>query len=161
MAADNDGCSGVRSSQPPCESQVSFDGLGGFVADDTIATLRGPWQKSTIAAGVHRGYLHDGALGDGSCVGVFPAYLEPGSYAIQIAYTSHANRATNIPIEVRIGREVMRFRLIQCQAPSGGAAFHTIGILQLGGETQVVLGNEGADGHVIIDAVRFVEQSPR
>ena len=54
----------------------------GIVIDDT-ARLEGRWRKSTIAAGVHRGYLHDGDLRDGSCTATFAAELDPGSYRVE------------------------------------------------------------------------------
>ena len=37
-------------------------------------------------------------------------------------------------------------------------AFHQLGVRHLGGPTSIVISNEGANGHVIIDAVRFRPQ---
>ncbi|MFN3244248.1 MAG: FAD-dependent oxidoreductase [Planctomycetota bacterium] len=135
---------------------VRLDRLTGIVVDDTQAWLEGPWRMSNIQAGVHRGYRHDQARGDGSCRATFAAELEPGCYEVQVAYTAHRNRASNVPVEVRAGREVYRVTVDQRKASAGGEGFHTVGAWMLGGPVEVVVHNDGADGHVIVDAVRFL-----
>ena len=134
-----------------------LDALKGTVIDDTRADLTGPWQKSGVAAGVHQGYMHDDARRDGSCVATFKAELDPGRYDVQVAWVANPNRATNVPVAVTSGREVRKYTINQRENP-GSMGFRTLGTLHLGGPTTVRLSNEGTDGHVIADAVRFVSK---
>ncbi|MFK7738728.1 MAG: FAD-dependent oxidoreductase [Planctomycetota bacterium] len=131
-------------------------GLEGIVIDDTQAALTGSWKQSTRAAGIHRGYQHDDGIGDGTCKASFSADLEAGSYEVQIAYTEHANRATNVSVGVVAGRKRYSFVINQRQPPTGHAGFHTLDTLLLAGPTTIDITNHAADGHVIVDAVRFV-----
>lgn len=140
------------------ERYTSLSDLSGVVIDDSEATLVGPWQHSTVAAGVHRGYLHDGNRSDNSCRAVFTADLDPGSYELQIAYTPHANRATNVPIRLTSSSEVHRFTLNQRRSPVGSDGFHLISALMLGGTTTVAIKNDDTNGYVVVDAVRFVRK---
>lgn len=80
----------------------------GIVIDDTQAKLTGPWKKSTISAGIHQGYQHDGDKRDGSCTAIFATNLESGEYQILVAYTANPNRTTNVPVTLQAGREVHR-----------------------------------------------------
>ncbi|MCK5941080.1 MAG: FAD-dependent oxidoreductase [Planctomycetes bacterium] len=130
--------------------------LSGTVVDDSAAALEGPWQRSRVAAGVHRGYLHDGDRRDGSCIATFSAELAPGRYEVQIAYTAHANRAGNVRVQVTAGREPRTYRVDQRRPPNGEHGFHTLATSMLAGPVEVRIDNAGADGHVIVDAVRFV-----
>lgn len=137
---------------------IPLASLEGKVIDDTQAKLQGPWQKSTIAAGVHRGYFHDGDARDGLCTATFATELEPGSYEVQVAYTPRGNRATNVPVELRALRLVHHFTVNQQRRPNGTNGFHTITTRMLGGPTTVVIANRDTDGHAIVDAVRFVKR---
>jgi hypothetical protein len=140
-------------------SFVPLASLRGVVVDDTGAQLEGPWKKSTVASGVHRGYLHDGGTADSACLARFTADLDPDLYDIEVAYTPHGNRASNVPIRVTSSREVHRFTVDQRKKPGAGA-FHVIDTLHLGGPTTVLISNRETDGHVVIDAVRFVKRQP-
>jgi len=139
---------------------IPLQGLKGVVVDDTAATLTGPWQMSTIAAGVHEGYLHDGDLRDGSCGAKFAADLEPGRYEVQVAYTPNQNRATNVPVTITGAGKPLSFTINQRETPNRGV-FHSLGITALNGAVMVELGNRGTDGHVIADAVRFLPTPER
>jgi hypothetical protein len=137
---------------------TSLSDLSGIVVDESKATLTGPWQHSTVAAGVHSGYLHDGNRADNTCRAAFTADLEPGCYEIQMAYTPHANRATNVPVRLTSSREVHHFTLNQRHSPVGPQGFHVITTLMLAGPTTVVVTNTSTDGYVVVDAVRFARR---
>ena len=139
-------------------SYLPIEQIEGVVVDDTAADLKGPWRRSQLQAGVHRGYMHNQGKSDGACVATFRAELDPGLYSVELAYTAHPNRATNVPVVLRCSREVHRFPVDQRSPPRGGGAFHPLGRLMLAGEVTVELNDLGADGHVIVDAVRFVRQ---
>ena len=108
---------------------------------------------------MHRGYRHDGDTRDGSCTATFAATLEPGRYKVQLAYTAHGNRASNVPVRLRASREVRDYTVDQRKSPNDGASLHTLDTLMLGGPTSVIITNRETDGHVIVDAVRFVKNS--
>ncbi|NNM30244.1 MAG: FAD-dependent oxidoreductase, partial [Akkermansiaceae bacterium] len=136
---------------------IPLRSLRGIVVDNTRAQLEGPWKKSGVTAGVHDGYLHDDGAADSSCLARFTADLDPGFYDIEVAYTPHPNRATNVPIRITASREVHRFSLNQREKPNHGA-FHTLDSLFLGGPTTVLIANRETDGHTIVDAVRFLKK---
>lgn len=136
-------------------SYLKLASIPGTVVDDTAAELKGPWQPSGVRRGVHRGYLHDRAGAEGPCRATFRAALGPGRYRIDLGYVAHANRASNVQVELRCSREVHRFTVDQRSPPTDGV-FHSLGELLLAGAVSVTISNDGADGHVIADAVRFV-----
>ena len=136
---------------------VALKMIEGIVIDDTQAQLTGDWKKSTILAGIHEGYLHDGDLRDASCRATFAVSLDPGTYEILIAYTPNQNRASNVPISIKTNRQIYQRTLNQKQTPNQGS-FHRIATLQLGGPTEVTLSNKETNGHVIADAVLFVKK---
>lgn len=130
----------------------------GLVIDDTAAKLEGPWKKSGVSAGVHRGYLHDNDRRDSSCLATFSADLKPGTYDVQVAYVPNPNRATKVPVRVTSGGEVHRFTINQRKKPMGSSGFHTLDTIELSGPTEILISNRETNGHVIIDAVRFVKR---
>lgn len=137
---------------------VPLNKIKGIVIDDTQAELKGSWKKSTIIAGVHQGYRHDGDLRDGSCTATFTTELDPGSYEVLISYSPNPNRATKVPIAIHTGRQIERFTLNQTLPPKTGLYQPLGNKLMLGGKTSVVISNKDTDGHVIIDSVRFIKK---
>jgi hypothetical protein len=137
------------------QTYLALKSLSGIVIDDSKATLEGPWKKSGVAAGVHQGYFHDNDLRDGSCKATFTSILKPGLYEVQIASVANANRATNVPVTITSQEGTQRFTLNQkTGSPKGG--FLPLGTHKLGGPTSIIITNTKTNGHVIIDAVRFL-----
>jgi hypothetical protein len=134
---------------------IPLSSLKGTVIDDTKAKLAGPWKKSGVPAGVHQGYFHDGDLRDGSCRATFTTDLAPGTYQVQVAYVPNPNRATNVPVILTTPDGAQKFTLNQKTGATKGV-FHNFGPHKLSGVTSVTITNEKTNGHVIIDAVRFV-----
>jgi hypothetical protein len=134
---------------------IPLSSLKGTVIDDTKAKLEGPWKKSGVPAGVHQGYFHDDDLRDGSCRATFTADLAPGTYQVQVAYVPNPNRATNVPVILTTPDGAQKFTLNQKTGATKGV-FHNFGPHKLSGVTSVTITNEKTNGHVIIDAVRFV-----
>lgn len=133
--------------------------LEGIVIDDIDAEKTGAWSSSTsVPSYVERSYLHDGNVSKGQSSAVFSAKLKPARYDIRIAYTANPNRATNVPVTVRTGREVHRFTLDQKTKPKIAGLFTSIGQLRLDGEVTVEISNAMTNGYVVVDAVQFVEK---
>ena len=134
---------------------VQIRNLKGIVVDDTDATLTGPWKKSNIAEGIYRGYLHDGNKRDGKCTARFEADLSAERYEVLLAYTPNENRATNVPVILTGSGDPKRYAINQRKSPEK-EGFHSLGEFDFDGTTVVEVRNLDTDGHVIIDAVRFV-----
>lgn len=132
--------------------------LDGIIVDDTKAILLGNWKQSTLLAGYRMGYKHDGDARDGNSSATFAAKLpKPGKYEVQIAWTSNPNRATNVPAQVKHAKGEGNFLLNQRKEPNQDIGFQRLGVFQFGTEAEVIISNQDTDGHVIIDAVRWVK----
>lgn len=143
--------------KPSSGKGVDVKSLKGIVIDDTEATFTGEWADSTASEGFIGGsYRHDNNEAKGTKSAVFTANLPAdGNYAVEIAYTAVKNRATNVPVEVD-GKSVI---LNQQQGPKNNG-FQSIGIFALKKDkpAKITIGTAGTDGHVIVDAVRFLAQ---
>jgi hypothetical protein len=138
---------------------ISLNQFDGVVLDNQSAKLQGDWQHSQ-ANGPHfvSGYLHDGDLRDGKCSARFETQLEPGRYQVQVAYPANTNRASNTAIDIQHAGGVSSATINQRRKPSLKGVFEPIGSFQFSGSEPAVveIHNTGADGYVIVDAIRFV-----
>jgi hypothetical protein len=126
------------------------------VIDDRAAALTGEWMDSGILTGIGQGYRHDGGGGGGTHSATFAADLEQGDYWVDLAYSAHPNRATNIKVTIEAGGTKTSHLLNQREEPDTDGLFKRLGKIAAAGAVSVSLSNEAADGHVIIDAVRFL-----
>ncbi len=143
---------------------VNLKGLKGRFLDSDQAMLRGAWLPSrSVDWFVGRDYLHDNdqAKGQATAVFQFPE-LPPGRYSVRIAYTPHENRASNVPVTVRVGETRSTQRINQKVQPKIEKAFLELG--QFSVEDQDVLAvevsNEDTDGFVVVDAVWVLRLEP-
>ena len=144
---------------------VEADGLEGVVVDDDSAHRTGSWVESrSVGPFVGAGYRHDGASGKGRKSVTFALTVpEAGTYALQVGYTAHANRAARVPVAVRVGRTRLlpTVRLDQRRPPSVDRLFEPVGPgirLRAREEVRVEISNRGTVGYVVVDAVRLVRQ---
>jgi len=137
---------------------TQLDSLEGVVIDDSLAKLSGTWTASILNQGIHRGYRHDGDARDGKAAAVFATELpKPGTYEVQVAYTTNANRASNVPVTIEHGgAKTAEVTLNQRKAPNGDGYFAPVGRYTFEKNGRVTITNKGTDGHVIIDAVRWL-----
>ncbi len=141
----------------PASNFTALDSLEGIVVDDEDAERKGEWLISTLSQGIHRGYRHDNDARNGTASAVFAAELPaPGEYEVQVAWTPNANRATNVPVLVEHADGQSAVRIDQRGRPPVGGMFGSVGRYRFGKSGRVTISNEGTDGHVIIDAVRWV-----
>ena len=123
-------------------------------ADASGVTLSGSWTASTSTPGYYGSdYLHDGNTGTKS-VRFTPNLPFSGNYELFARWTSGVNRATNAPVDVvRAGGTDY---LAVNQQASGGA-WISLGTYSFAGGTggSVLIHNTGANGYVVVDAVRF------
>ncbi len=132
--------------------------IEGTVVDDEKAMLIGVWTSSTsVGPFIERSYRHDQDGDKGQLSARFETELPAGLYSVRIAYTPHANRATNVPVTIHHRGGIEQKRINQRQAPADGP-FAEVGVFEFGADQPalVIIKNDGTDGHVIIDAVAFV-----
>ncbi|MFP4171949.1 MAG: hypothetical protein ACLFV4_03455, partial [Candidatus Hydrogenedentota bacterium] len=66
------------------------------------------------------------------------------------------NRATNVPVRIEHADGEDTVTVDQTQAPEGPRGLlQPLGVFTFDGEARVTVSNDGADGYVILDAVRF------
>ncbi|MBL9153788.1 MAG: FAD-dependent oxidoreductase [Verrucomicrobiales bacterium] len=148
---------------PDAKPQVFVDPatLPGLVLDDTQAEWTGAWNESASNRPyIGQGYRHDGHDGIGGKSATFRATLpRPGRYAVRLSWSVASNRATNATVTLthRGGRETVRVN--QRQASNADAnGFSTVATLDFDTTAEVVITNDGADGHVVVDAVQWLPE---
>jgi len=142
------------------EKGTSPKSLPGIVVDDAAAVLEGGWVQSGSAKDfVGNGYRHDGNVGKGTASATFSTKMEKsGRYEVRFAYPPNSNRASQVTVEIQSGDEVKKLILNQKEAPSDGV-FESLGVYEISAGTtvSVKVSNAGTDGHVVIDAVQWIE----
>jgi hypothetical protein len=135
--------------------------LPGIVVDDTAAELTGEWARSTAIAGyVGPHYLHDSNANKGACTARFsPPIKKTGRYEVRLAYTSHPNRANNVPVTVQHADGEAKLQIDQRKPPSMDRSFMSLGSFRFeaGRGGVVTIRTADTNGHVIVDAVQLLE----
>ncbi len=139
---------------------IPVNHLEGFVVDDEDSVQTGKWTHSkTVGHYIHRGYQHDDNTGKGGKTATFETSLKPGNYDVQISYSAHPNRATNVPITIHHrGGHTTTF-VNQTEAPDVNGLFVSVGSFEFGERGVVDFSNHNTDGYVILDAVNFVPKN--
>jgi hypothetical protein len=141
----------------PAANFIPLDSLEGIVVDDSAAKLSGEWLASVLTSGIHQGYRHDNDARDGLASATFTATLPaPGEYEVQVAWSPNANRATNVPVKIEHAGGVAELKLNQRDRPEIDGLCGSVGKFRFEGKGVVAISNAGTDGHVVIDAVRWV-----
>ncbi|MFN3191376.1 MAG: FAD-dependent oxidoreductase [Aureliella sp.] len=135
-------------------------GLPGTVVDDSAALLTGNWHpsKSTLPF-VGYGYVHDANSDKGNSRATFEAKLPNGAYKVRLSFSPHGNRATNVPVQVKHALGVTKITVNQRDVSEGFDGWFELGVYRFQDDAKVEIGNQGTDGHVIVDAVQFLEAS--
>jgi hypothetical protein len=137
---------------------VAARSLPGIVIDDDAATLTGDWVRSTANGSfVNAGYQHDNNTLKGKKSAKFtPKIGTAGKYEVYLHYTPATNRATNVPVVVTSLGGTKTVTVNQQMVPPGGG--YPLGTFEFAvGETGFVeVQTTDTNGHVVIDAVRFV-----
>ncbi len=136
--------------------------LPGRVVDDKEAQVIGQWKASqSVKPYIGEGYLHDDHEGLGNKSLTFqPKLLPPGKYEVRFAYTPGSNRATNASIRISSADGDKTVTVNERLAPLLDGHFVSLGAFrhEPNGQFFVIVTNEGADGHVIADAVQFLTE---
>ena len=135
--------------------------LPGVVVDDLQAQLTGEWLPSnSVSPFVGTGYQHDNNEGQGTKTARFAAKLPQGIYDVRIAYSANTNRASNASVTIEHATGEKQVDLNQRKVPELDRLFTSVGSYQFSAEKPAVvtISNAKANGHVVIDAVQFVQQ---
>ncbi len=139
----------------------SLGGLAAFLpetfidnSDTALVTVTGDWVAASATAGfVGNDYLHDNNTNQGSREVFFR--LPAGTSGLQrvfLRWTSHPNRASNIPVEISHEGGLSTVTVNQ---QLNGAKWNLLGLYTFsGGENEgVTIRTTGANGFVIADAI--------
>ncbi|MGE9269005.1 MAG: FAD-dependent oxidoreductase, partial [Verrucomicrobiales bacterium] len=114
------------------------------------ATLKGDWTASTSG-----NYLHDSNEGKGEKSATYaPNFKEDGHYEVHLRWTSHGNRATQVPVSIQHAGGTEKLSLNQQKKGTWHRIF--TGHFKAGEASSLVISNTGTDGYVIADEVRWV-----
>jgi len=147
--------------KPGAGPAVSLDPakLAGVVVDDHDAIKTGHWLGSTsIGPFVGDGYLHDNNENQGKMkVRFTPKLPQAGKYEVRLFYTANPNRASNALVVIQSSQGETKVRVDQKKAAKDG---FRLGVFMFpkGDKSYVEIRNDGADGHVIADAVQWLIQ---
>jgi len=158
---------GSLSSKGSKSTVVPIEQLPGIVVDNSKAKKIGDWEdSSSVANYVGSGYLHDRNQKRGEKSVTFEGSEIPtGKYIVRVAYAPGDNRSSKTQVRVFSADGDQAFSIDQKKAPSDDGLWQTLGTFNFekGGQAFVIISNDGADGHVIADAVQFLPdgQAPR
>lgn len=140
--------------------KTNINSLDGIVIDNDNAKFVGRWVPSNFTAGyVGHNYAHDDNQGRGDKTATFEAAdIKAGRYEVRMSYTPGANRATAVKVRVFSANEAETILVNQRKTPTSDGIWVSLGVFpfEKDGQAFVMVSNEGADGHVIVDAIQFL-----
>ena len=143
---------------------ISKADLPGLVLDDTDSRLTGEWSHSSSTGSyVGTDYIHDGHTEKGkkSVLWTLKAPTS-GQFDLRFSYSANPNRATNVPVRITSSGDTKTVTVNQQRTPEIDNLFQPIGLLKLKADesVEVLISNEGTNGHVIADAVQLIATQP-
>ncbi len=144
----------------PGAKGVDAKKLAGIVLDDNDGKPTGDWAFSASTGHfIGNGYLHDGNEAKGKkSMRYTPKFDAAGKYEVFLHFSANANRATNVPVMVKSADGEKTITVNQRKAHGDtGFSLGTFAF-EKGVAGYVEIRTTGTDGHVIADAVRFVEK---
>ncbi len=139
---------------------VALNDLAGIVVDSNQAMPVGNWKQSQHSKYyVGDGYLHDENEKKGTKSLTFtPALMRAGEYEVRLAYSSLANRASNVPVTILHADGETQIDVDQRKSPPINGHFVSLGTFrfEVGNQGYVLISNTNTDGYVIADAVQWL-----
>lgn len=128
----------------------------GIVVDNSAAKLMGEWTSSaSIGPFVGEDYVHDNNSEQGKKSATFtPKLPSAGMYEVYLIWSASKNRASNVPVEIVHAEGTHKLTVNQKEGRGWTKVF--TGRFLEGTQGNVIIRNDGANGYVIADAVRFV-----
>jgi hypothetical protein len=131
--------------------------LPGITVDDADAKLTGTWTESGASPSyLGVGYRHDAKGEHGAVTATFAAPLpKAGKYEVFLAVVPNANRASNAQVTVRHAAGSTEVAVNLSKGPAGNLVSLGTYEFAAGQPASVTIGNAGANGFVVIDAVNW------
>ncbi|RYD23343.1 MAG: FAD-dependent oxidoreductase [Verrucomicrobiaceae bacterium] len=125
--------------------------------DSARVTITGAWTSGDSSAGfIGSNYLHDDYTGQGTKQVLYsPPAAVTGMQRVFLRWTSHTNRASNVPVRIIDSKGT---RTVLVNQKNNGGKWNLLGIFS--GVTSVTVMNTAANGYVVADAVGFSSVSP-
>jgi len=140
---------------------VKPESLSGMVVDDQQATRIGfDSIGTTVGPFVATHYRHDADGEKGHQSIRFPIRVEKtGTYEVRIAYSAHANRATNVPVMIHHADGETMAKVNQRQLATIDRLFQPVGRFRFEADQPywVEISNRDTDGFVLADAIQLVQ----
>lgn len=139
---------------PPLSEEEKMVPPLGIEVDDREAVKKGSWVESMAG-----NYLHDENREKGEkAITYTPTLPKEGRYDVYLSWRKHENRATEVPIEiVSLGGKK---KITVDQRHQGGWVKVFSGDFAAGKTASVTISNDGTNGYVVADAVRWVPVNP-
>lgn len=142
---------------------IKIESLAGIVLDNTRATKKGNWIKSTSNNGfVNSNYIHDDNKNKGSKSVSYKVDIKAsGKYEVRASYTSGTNREKKTPIIVKHAEGEATLFIDQTKIPPIDGTFISLGSYQFNEGTQeaVIISNKKTSAVVIADAIQFLNEN--
>jgi len=124
--------------------------------DTSFVSSTGIWSTSTAIVGYEgSNYLHDNRLGTQTFQFDLGSALQvPGNFEVELLWTDHPNRATNVSVSLFDGIDIFNFIVNQRDVDPGPAS-QLLGTYFLEADSYLSISAANADGYVIVDAVRL------
>ncbi len=136
--------------------------LPGIVLDDAQAKRVGEWRPSKFSGNyIGDGYVYDDRSTKSEKTLTFvPDFSHSGRYEVRLAYVPHPNRSEKAPVTVFHADGENTLTINQREAPPIEGRFVSLGQFRFeqGNQWYVMLSNNGANGHVVADAVQFLPE---
>ncbi len=144
------------------EGGLKATSLPGLVIDDVDAIKVGEWKESsTIGPYVGSFYVHD--LNDRSTpksITFEPkeGALPPGDYQVRFAFTASDNRTSKAKVQIFSADGDKTVIVNQKEPATEDGMWFNLGTyhFEKNGQAFVLITNEDADGHVVVDAIQFL-----
>ncbi|GHB92695.1 FAD-dependent oxidoreductase [Cerasicoccus arenae] len=140
----------ILGDRPTSENPLIIDNL-----DSDYVEIDGDWLSSQSTPGYSgTDYLHNDNAAKEKSVIFRPDVPKSDSYQVFLRWTSHSNRATNVPIEVTDANGVDQITVNQ---QVNGGSWYAIGewYFDAGSTGTIKVSTTGANGYVIVDAVKL------
>ncbi len=133
--------------------------LRGYVIDNSKATVNGEWIVGVVSQYfVDFNYIHDDDKDkEGKSVRFDFVDVKPGKYDCRVSYSTHQNRATNVPAVVKSSVGSIETTINEKIEPPINNLFVSVGLIEIGedGKASVEIFAKDTNGHVIVDAVQL------
>jgi hypothetical protein len=150
----------AKAKSPAASGKLAVADVPGIVVDDAKAMKVGEWMDSTAnATFIGAGYAHDKDAAKGEKSITFdPDITETGKYEVWFAYSPGTNRAAKVPVTVFSADGEKTIHVDMTKTPPVQGRFISLGQFRFekGGQSFVLVSNEGTKGHVCVDAVTFI-----